>query len=159
MPGRHIGHSLLQELPIVVQLMLGLVEVAAVGGENGGFLGDNGAPSRARKTGKIGFKRKPSIKGGLSRIARGNEDERDKRIKRIRKKGRRKEGKKEEKSEKKRIVKGPTDLFGHLQHICIRCYGNPRLVQLNTTDNDCIVSEAKPKRKKIREFGWGHVIP
>lgn len=33
--------------------MLGLVEVAAVGGEDGGFLGDDGASSRAGETGKI----------------------------------------------------------------------------------------------------------
>jgi hypothetical protein len=43
--GRNILYALLQQLPITVQLLLGLVEVAPVGGECGFLVGDDGVAS------------------------------------------------------------------------------------------------------------------
>jgi hypothetical protein len=47
--GRYILYALLQELPIAVQLLLGLVEVASVGGEGGFLVRNDCISSRAGK--------------------------------------------------------------------------------------------------------------
>lgn len=47
--GRYILYALLQELPIAVQLLLGLVEVASIGGEGGFLVRNDCISSRAGK--------------------------------------------------------------------------------------------------------------
>ena len=61
--GGHVLDALLQQLPVAVQLLLGLVEVAAVGRERRLVVGDDGVSGRAREAADVCWERSVAVRG------------------------------------------------------------------------------------------------